>query len=147
MPKPAFDFERNKYLCGVSYPDISLNQDIKRLRAIWRKVQADRDRDAIYDYLTAVYELVEWWAVERRAVERAERALRISGLLAPENPDPFAAVIAATIAPDRFDRRKASKYARALRLAFGRDCRAKKLKDFIKNRGGLNACIVAGTRR
>jgi len=136
-----------KYLCRVSYPDNSLNQDIKRLSELWHKVQADRGRDAIYDYLTAVYGLIEWWAVERRAVERAERALRITGLLVSEDPDPFASVIAASIAPDRLDRRKASKYARVLRLAFGRHCRAKELKDFIKNRGGINACIAAGRRR
>lgn len=136
-----------KHLCGVSYPDISLNQDIKRLRELWHKVQADRDRDAIYDYLIAVYELVEWWAVERRAVERAERALRLNGLLMPEEPDPFAAVIAASIAPRRLDRRQLSKYARVLRYAAARRRRAKQLKEFIKERGGLNACAAAGTRR
>lgn len=147
MPNPAFNIRSYKHLCGVSYPDISLNQDIKRLREIWHKVQSDRDRDAIYDYLTALYELIEWWAVERRAVDRAERALQITGLLVPENPEPFAAVIAASMAPDRLDRRKASKYARVLRLAFDRRCRAKHLKHFIKSRGGLNACIAAGGRR
>lgn len=133
--------------CGVPYPDSSLNQDIKRLREVWDKVQADRHRDAIYDYLTAVFELVEWWTVERRAVELAERALRITGLLVPEEPDPFAAVIAASVAPRRLDRRQLSKYVRVLRQAFGRRCRARQLKHFIKNRGGLNDCIAARGRR
>ena len=92
MPNTKPIVANYKYLCGVSYPDVSLNQDIKRLHELWHKVQADRHRDAIYDYLTAVYELIEWWAVERRAVERAERALRITGLLGPEKDlDPFAA--------------------------------------------------------
>lgn len=138
----------HKYLSGVGYYDTSLNHDIKRLRDIWHKVQADRDRDAIYDYLAAVFELVEWWAVERRAVERAERALRINGLLVREEPEPFAAVIAASVAPARLDRRQLSKYARALQYAAARHCRAKKLKGFVKDRhGGINRCAAKFSQR
>jgi hypothetical protein len=137
-----------KHLCGVGYPDISLNQDIRRLRDLWHKVQGDRDRDAVYDFLTAVYELVEWWTVERRAIDRARRALRLNGLLVVEEPEPFAAVIAASVAPARLDRRQASKYARALQYAAARDCRAKTLKGFIKDRhGGINRCAAKFGRR
>ncbi len=131
----------------MGYPDVSLNQDIKRLRELWQKVQGDRDRDAVYDFLTAVYELVEWWAAERRAMDRARRALRLNGLIVPEEPEPFSAVIAASVAPARLDRRQASKYARALQYAAARDCRAKKLKGFIKDRhGGINRCAAKFSR-
>jgi predicted nucleic acid-binding Zn-ribbon protein len=41
------------YHCGVAYPDASLVQDIKHLHRLWRKVQADRRRDAIYNFLTS----------------------------------------------------------------------------------------------
>jgi hypothetical protein len=147
MPNAALNIDF-KYLCGVGYPDISLNQDIKRLRDLWHKVQGDRDRDAIYDYLTAVYELVEWWTVERRTIDRARRALRLNGLIVPEEPEPFAAVIAASVAPSHLDRRQLSKYARALQYAAARDCRAKKLKGFIKDRhGGINRCAAKVSRR
>ena len=147
MPISTPSIGSYKHFCGVAYPDISLKQDIKRLHELWHKVQADRSRDRVYDFLTATLELIEWWAVERRAVERAERALRITGLLVPKKADPFAAVIVASVSPDRLDRRKTIKYARVLRLAFDRGCRSKKLKNFIKKRGGLNACIAARGRR
>ena len=35
--------------------------------------------DAVYQYLTAVFELVAWWAQEGRAVNRASQALRQQG--------------------------------------------------------------------
>ena len=147
MQSPVLNNDYSHH-CGVGYPDVSLNQDIKRLREIWHKVQGDRDRDAIYDYLTAVYELVEWWTVERRAIDRAGRALRLNGLVVTEEPEPFAAVIAASVAPARLDRRQASRYARALKYAAARDCRAKTLKGFIKDRhGGINRCAAKFSRR
>jgi hypothetical protein len=147
MQNPTLNNDYSHH-CGVGYLDISLNQDIKRLRELWHKVQGDRDRDAIYDYLTAVYELVEWWTVERRAMDRARRALRTNGLIVSEEPEPFAAVIAASVAPARLDRRQVSKYARALQYAAARDCRAKRLKGFIKDRhGGLNRCAGKFSQR
>ena len=133
--------------CGVGYSAVSLNQDIKRLREVWRRLQSDRDRDAIYDYLTAVYELVEWWTVERQAIDRARRALQVTGLIVTEEPEPFAAVIAASVAPSRLDRRQLSKYAHVLRYAADRECRAKKFQDFIKGRGGINSCAARFRRR
>lgn len=72
MHKPIVNIDHTR-LCRVGYPDASLNADAARLRALWHGVQADRNRDAIYDYLTAVYELVEWWTAEGRAIDRARR--------------------------------------------------------------------------
>jgi len=126
----------------VHYPDASLNESIKRLRELWKKVQADRSRDAIYEYLTAVCELVEWWAAERREIEYAQRALRVNGLIVTEEPEPFAAVIAASVAPGRLDRRQLNKYSRALRYAAACDCNSKRLKRFIKEQGGINDCAA-----
>ena len=55
--------------------------------------QASRDRGAIYLYLTAVFELVEWWAKEGKAVKRAHRALHLRGHSSVREPEPFATVI------------------------------------------------------
>jgi hypothetical protein len=131
----------------VAYPDASLNQEIERLRDLWQKVQASRGRDAIYEYLKAAYELVLCWEVESQEVQRARRALKINGLAPPENPEPFAAVIAASVSPAKLDRRQTSKYARALRFAAARDCHPKRLGRFIKANGGLNCCAAAFSRR
>jgi hypothetical protein len=46
-----------------------LRQDVERLRGIWADCQANRDRNAIYGYLNAVYGLVAWWAAEGRETE------------------------------------------------------------------------------
>jgi hypothetical protein len=144
--KPSHPKLDGSWVSGVTYPDVSLNQDIKRLREVWRKVQGERDRDAIYDYLAAVYEVIEWWTLENRAAERAGRALRITGLVIPEQPEPFAAVIMASLAPERLDRRQINKWSRALRYALRHECRASKLMAFIKDHGGLNSCAEGFSR-
>lgn len=131
------DYSRH---CGVSYPDTSLAQDIKRLHRLWRDVRSDRDRDAIYGFLTGVYELVEWWLVERLVIHRAKRALVITGNSAPKHCEPFSAVLIAAIAPDNLERRRLSKYARALRFAASHKRPGKRLDRFIKRHGGLNGC-------
>jgi hypothetical protein len=136
--KPNIDY---KNFCGVSYVDVALNNDIERLREIWQKVQASRERSAIYLFLRAAYELVLCWKVEDHEIQRARRALKINGLAPPEEPEPFAAVIAASVSPKKLDRRQLSKFSRALRYAASRDCHPNDLKRFIQDRhGGLNAC-------
>ena len=40
--------------------------------------------------LSTVYELVEWWAKEGKAVERAHRALHLRGYSSVREPEPFA---------------------------------------------------------
>ena len=44
----------------------ALRQDLLRVRNAWEECQASRERDAIYGYLTAVFDLVAWWAAENR---------------------------------------------------------------------------------
>lgn len=138
--KPRIDYKR---FCGVGYPDTSLNQEIERLRDLWEKVQASRARDVIYEYLAAAYEAVLCWKVECHEIQRARRALKINGLAPPEDPEPFAAVIAASVSPSKLDRRQLSKYSRALQYAARRGCHPKDLKRFIQHRhGGLNRCAA-----
>jgi len=132
--------------CGVAYPDTSLVQDINRLHRLWRKVQSDRRRDAIYGFLTGVYDLIECWQVERQVVQRVKRTLAIAGMAALEPREPFGAIITAAIAPNRLERRKLSKYARALRFAAAHKAPGKRLDRFIKRHGGLNACASEFTK-
>src|SRR6266513_5436287 len=61
----------------VPYTSQALRQDLTRVRIAWDECQAQRERDAIYSYLTAVFDLVAWWAAEGRAVSRARWALRL----------------------------------------------------------------------
>jgi hypothetical protein len=56
----------------VPYTRKALRQDLLRVRTAWDECQAHRERDAIYSYLTAVFDLVAWWAAEGRAISRHE---------------------------------------------------------------------------
>src|SRR4029079_14878005 len=87
-----------------------------------------------------IYDLVECWEVENQVAQRAKRALAISGNAAIEQPEPFGAVLTAAISPRRLDRRKFSKYTRALRFAASRKRPGKRLDRFMRRHGGLNGC-------
>jgi hypothetical protein len=94
-----------------------MKQDLLRVQNAWDESQGSRERDAIYGYLTAVFELVAWWTAENRALERAQRALRLRHIIPFDNEDPFAAIIRCTADPVRVDKRTRSKLARALRFS------------------------------
>ena len=68
---------------GVPYTTQALRQDLTRVRIAWDECQASRDRNAIYGYLTAVFDLVIWWTAEDRAIDRARWALRLCRLDLP----------------------------------------------------------------
>jgi hypothetical protein len=89
---------------GVSYTTQALRQDLLRVRTAWEECQANRDRNAIYGYLSAVFDLVIWWTAEDRAVSRARWALRLRGLDLP-NDEPFAAIILCTTDREKVDKR------------------------------------------
>lgn len=67
----------------VPYSREALKQDLQRVRIAWEDCQASRDRNAIYGYLSAVFDLVMWWAAEGRAVSRARWALQLQHLDLP----------------------------------------------------------------
>ena len=105
------------------------------------------NRDAIYHYLTAVFELVSWWAQEGKAVKRAYRALHLRGHNSVREPEPFAAVIFCTADRDKVDDRTRSKWSRALRFAVKCKELDEPLPDFIKRKGGINECAARFARR
>src|SRR6266567_1114190 len=88
----------------VPYTTQALREDLRRVRNAWDDCQAQRDRDAIYSYLTAVFDLVAWWAAEDRAVSRARWALRLQGVDVPNTVEPFAAIISCTFDPAKVDK-------------------------------------------
>ena len=70
------------------------------------------------------------------------RALHLRGHNSVREPEPFAAVIFCSTDRDKVDDRTRSKWSRALRYAA--DCKDvdEPLRDFIKRKGGLNACAA-----
>jgi hypothetical protein len=101
----------------IPYTDEALKQDLLRVRNAWEESQARRERDAIYGYLAAVFELVAWWMAEGRALERAQKALRLRWIIPADHDEPFAAIIRCTADPAKVDKRTRSKWSRALRDA------------------------------
>src|ERR1700730_14710362 len=99
----------------VPYTSQALREDLLRVRTVWEDCQTSRERDAIYSYLTAVFDLVAWWVAEKRAAERAHNALRLRHINPFENEEPLAVVIRCTADREKVDKRTRSKWSRALR--------------------------------
>ena len=131
----------------IPFSTAAMRGNLLRLQNEWETVQASRDRDAIYGYLAAVFELVTWWAKEGKAVRRAHRALHLRGHKSVREPEPFAALILCTSDPDKADGRMRSKWSRALRYAAQFKDLDEPLRDFIKRNDGLNACAARFARR
>jgi hypothetical protein len=130
----------------VPYSSAALRQDLDRVRGTWDDCQASRDRNAVYAYLTAVYDLVAWWAAEGRDLERARRALRLCRLELSQREDPFAAIIRCTADPAKADKRTRSKWSRVMRYAAACKTDSEPLGQFIRRIGGINECVARYAR-
>jgi hypothetical protein len=100
---------------GIPYTDEAMKQDLIRVRIAWDECQTSRDRNAIYKYLTAVFELVAWWAAEGRAVSRGRWALKLQGMDVQNADEPFASIVLATADREKVDKRTRSKWSRVVR--------------------------------
>ncbi len=125
----------------------AVRANLLRLEQEWEMVQERRDRDAIYGYLTAVFELVVCWQREGKAVQRAWRALYLRRHHSEREPEPFAAVILCTADRGKLDDRMRSKWSRVLRYAEAYKDLDEPLRDFIKRNGGINKCASRFARR
>jgi hypothetical protein len=47
---------------AIHYTKNALERDLERVHDAWDDSQADRRRDAVYGYLQAVHDLVNWWS-------------------------------------------------------------------------------------
>jgi hypothetical protein len=129
---------------AIPFSNEALKVNLLRLQNEWETVQASRDRGAIYQYLTAVFEIVMVWAQEGKAVKRANRALHLRGYSSLREPEPFASIILCTSDPDE---RTRSKWSRMLRYAAEFKDVDEPLRDFIKRKGGINKCAARFARR
>jgi hypothetical protein len=131
----------------VPYTTKASRQDMLRVRNAWEECQASRDRDAIYTYLNAVFDLVAWWAAENRALDRAHKALRLKSMCPFDGEEPFAAIIRCTGDPTKVDKRTRSKWSRVLRYALRCNFNSEPLDQFIKRKGGINCCASRLAKR
>jgi hypothetical protein len=129
----------------VPYTTQALRQDLLRVRIAWEDCQASRDRNAIYGYLSGVFDLVMWWKAEDRAVSRARWALQLQRLDLPTD-EPFAAIILATADREKVDKRTRSKWSRVMRYAMEYKPSSEPLAAFVRRKGGINECAARFTR-
>jgi hypothetical protein len=131
----------------IRYTTEALKATIERLESEYSVYQEKRDRDAVFGYLSAVFETVAWWHHVGRAREFAQRALRLRRPPAPKIVDPFAAIIFCTSDSEKVDFKTRSKWARVLRYAKVFKDPDEPLPDFVKVRGGINKCARRYSRR
>ena len=132
---------------AIPFSTEAMKATLLRLQNEWEKVQVSRDRGAIYQYLTAVFEAVMAWAKEGKAVSRAYRALDLRGHQPTRKPETFAALILCTADRGKLDERARSKWSRALRYAAEYKRPDEPLREFIVRRGGINECAARFARR
>ncbi len=138
----------NRPAANIPFSVDALKANLSRLEDEFETYQTTRDRDGIYQYLAAVFELVMWWKHEHKAVEYARRALWLRGhRTLVREPEPFAAVIYCTADPEKVDYRMRSKWSRVLRYAAMYKDLDEPLRDFIKRKGGINKCATRFARR
>jgi hypothetical protein len=130
----------------VPYSREALRQDLTRVRDAWDECQTSGARNAIYGYLSAVFDLVIWWAAEDRAISRAQWALRLHRLELPTTDEPFAMVILCTADRQKVDKRTRSKWSRVMRYAMEYKTDAEPLAAFVWRKGGINKCAARFTR-
>jgi hypothetical protein len=106
----------NRPSINIGFSTEALKANLSRLEDEWENCRNTRDRDGIYQYLAAVFELVRWWAHEQKAIEYARRALVVQRRqLVPKIAEPFAAIIYCTADREKVDFKTRSKWARTLR--------------------------------
>jgi hypothetical protein len=125
----------------------AMKANLLRLQNEWESVQASHSRNAIFGYLSAVFELVTWWDHEGEAVKRAHRALYMRGYSSVREPEPFAAVILCTADRGKVDDRTRSKWSRALRFAAAYKDLGEPLGHFVVRQGGINECAARFARQ
>jgi hypothetical protein len=133
---------------NIDFSTDALKANLQRLEREWETYQSTRDRDGIYGYLTAVFELVTVWAHEGTAVDYARWAIWLRGhRSAVVSPEPFAAVIFCTADRKKVDYRTRSKWSRVLRYAAEYKGLDEPLVTYIKRKGGINKCAARFARR
>ena len=122
-----------------------LQQRLIHVWHAWDDFQETRDRDAVYEYLRAVFSIVQHYRWKGRTKKLIRRAFKFGELPFDKNADPFTVIIRCACEQE-LDRKTISKWSRALRYV-ARVRKRKPLKEFMKGRGGINACADLYAKR
>jgi hypothetical protein len=120
-------------------PKAQLGRWLEKVRRAWDEFQSSRARDAVYQFLSVVFDLVMHYKVRRRTKRLLRHAFEFANLPFDKNAHPFSAVIHCTCG-NAVDNKMISKWGRALRYASRRKEPGMRLKTFMTEAGGVNAC-------
>jgi hypothetical protein len=136
LPRAIYRLHRET---GDKTPKAQLRRRLEKVRDAWDDFQASRVRDAVYGYLGTVFAIVEHYKIRRRTKRLRRHAFQFASLPFDKTVDPFTAVIRCTC-DHSADSKTISKWARALRYVARCKAPQTRLKTFMKEAGGVNAC-------
>jgi hypothetical protein len=148
QPNPTLQFTirsirasrlRRRPNCQANTPKARLRAWLGKVHRAWDDFQTSRARDAVYDYLEAVFGIVMHYKIRRRTTRLLRHAFEFADLEFDKNADPFAAVIRCT-SGNATGTKMISKWSRALRFAAATRKSRTTLKQFMRKLGGINAC-------
>jgi hypothetical protein len=147
-PSPAKTPPNTKTSHLDRYSTKVVQLELARVKKAWIQYQPTRDRDGVYIYLQAVFDLFSKWKEQRDTIAEFHRAFGSANHNTQIPAEPFSALIFCTSDREKVDDRTRCKWSRALRYAASSRRRAEPLKKFIKRLGGINECASRfGARR
>ncbi len=117
----------------------NIETELAKIRRAFGAYQQINRRDAVYIYLSKVFQVVTRWQRLGCALKNARAALRLRAEAPQMKLEPFAIVIFCTSDPETVDAKTRSKWSRVLRYAARAKPAGQRLTDFIKSKG-LNEC-------
>ncbi len=119
----------------------AVQSDLTKARIAWVRYQSTRQRDAVYGYLSVVFDVVQHWKKLGRVKACLHEALSITKCRDKmRSREPFGVVIFCTSDTRVMDGKTRSKWSRALRYACEFKPDGQGLAPFIRSKGGINEC-------
>lgn len=137
-PRLIKNDETCEHLLGKRISSGALEIELERLCLVWARVQAERRRDAVYDFLDAANELVGKFSRSGKGGSLLRKLHRLDPALTRIR-EPYAAVIHHGT-DYTLDSRTRSKWSRLLRYAEKAKKVHEPLDDFVRGMGGINVC-------
>jgi hypothetical protein len=139
-PRYLHNAETRDHLSGKKLSPSVLKLELEKLRVVWRQVQRARQRDGVYEFLEAVYNVVSRFNRAGDGRKLLRKLHRLDHRLKRIH-EPYSAVIHYATAYT-VDNRTRSKWSRLMRFADQTKKRTDLLDDFIRRNGGINACAA-----
>ncbi len=122
----------------------AIERQFAQARRAWVRYQSTRQRDAVYGYLSEVFDIVRRWKMlghTRICSVHALTAAKRRGAI--RTRDPFAIVIYCTSDPRIVDAKTTSKWSKALQFAARNKPAGQPVGTFMKSHGGINECSIS----